>query len=133
MFSLSTNFVLALTAVSTLAQVQIPCARPFTVSSGDTCDQIAAAEGISTFQILASNFGIINSDCSNIFPNQVICLRRACLDCSTIHVVQEGDSCSAIASAAGISVPTMIGSNPNLDAGCTNIYPGEVLCVASSF
>lgn len=124
--------LLAVAAVGAVAQSQIPCVRSYTVQPGDTCDGISANEGVSTFQLAASNPGI-NNDCSNIFPSQVICLRRACLSCSTVHVVAPGDTCTSIASAAGISVPTLIASNPNLDSGCTNVYPGEVLCVESSF
>ncbi|KAL4258904.1 LysM domain-containing protein [Pleurotus pulmonarius] len=123
---------LAAAAVGVVAQSQIPCVRSYTVQSGDTCDGISANEGVSTFQLAASNPGI-NSDCSNIFPSQEICLRRACLSCSTVHVVESGDTCTSIASNAGISIPTLIASNPNLDSGCTNVYPGEVLCVESSF
>ncbi|KAL4259537.1 hypothetical protein AB1N83_009701 [Pleurotus pulmonarius] len=120
-------------AVCTLAQMQIPCARPFTVRAGDTCDGISAEQGVSSFQLAASNFGVINADCTNIFPGQVICLRRVCLDCNNVHVVAEGDSCTSIANAAQISVGTLVANNPNLGPVCNLLFPGEVVCVANSF
>ncbi|KAF9493859.1 hypothetical protein BDN71DRAFT_1449732 [Pleurotus eryngii] len=124
---------LAAVAVCTVAQMQIPCARPFTVRSGDTCDGISAEQGVSSFQLAASNFGVINANCTNISPGQVICLRRECLDCNNVHVVAQGDSCTSIADAARISVATLVANNPNLGPNCNLLFPGEVVCVADSF
>lgn len=123
---------LVVVAVGSVAQTEIPCARTYTVRPGDTCDAIAAAQGVSSFQLAASNSCTINEDCTNIFPGQVICLRRICLDCNDVHVVAAGDTCTSIADEAGITVPTLEANNPNLGPGC-DIRAGQVLCVAESF
>ena len=47
-------------------------------------------------------------------------------DCTTVVVIQPGDSCSSIATAADISVSTLLANNPNVNEDCTNIYPDEV-------
>ncbi|KAG6819886.1 hypothetical protein H0H93_007664 [Arthromyces matolae] len=47
-------------------------------------------------------------------------------DCQTVHVVVEGDVCVHIATATGIPLATLLANNPNIDAACTNIYPGEL-------
>ena len=47
-------------------------------------------------------------------------------DCDTVSPIQSGDSCSSIATAANITMATLIANNPNVNANCSNIYPGEV-------
>ncbi|KAG6811851.1 hypothetical protein H0H87_010768, partial [Tephrocybe sp. NHM501043] len=55
----------------------------------------------------------------------VLCLGFEGQDCSTVHLVVEGDGCGAILAAANTTLATLVANNPNVDAGCTNIYPGE--------
>ncbi|KAF9494488.1 hypothetical protein BDN71DRAFT_982189 [Pleurotus eryngii] len=105
---------LSIFTVSAVAQTQIPCARPFTVRPGDTCDGISAEQGVSSFQ------------------EQVICLQRVCLGCNDVHVVVDGNTLPSIADRAGISVATLIANNPNLGPDCNLLFPGEVLCVGES-
>ena len=82
--------------------------------------------------------------CDNIFPGEVqlkhlflmslanggpaqnLCLGLVGEDCDTVAPVQSGDSCSSIATAANITMATLIANNPNVNANCSNIYPGEV-------
>ncbi|KAG6826394.1 hypothetical protein H0H93_016566, partial [Arthromyces matolae] len=54
-----------------------------------------------------------------------LCLGFKGQDCQTVHVVVEGDVCVHIATATGIPLATLLANNPNIDAACTNIYPGE--------
>ncbi|RXW18390.1 hypothetical protein EST38_g7467 [Candolleomyces aberdarensis] len=112
----------------TLAQVP-PCVRNYTVQAGDWCDKISAEQNASTYQLLAANQGNINPECTNLRVGQVICLGRQGQDCTNVVVVQSGNSCESIAAAAGISYAALRANNPNVDENCTNIYPGEVLCV----
>ncbi|KAF9457405.1 hypothetical protein BDZ94DRAFT_233721 [Collybia nuda] len=106
------------------------CARTYTVVAGDTCDKISASEGVSTYQLATANAGVINAACDNLWVDQVICLALEGKDCSPVHVVVAGDSCDAIADAAGTTSATLLANNPNVDADCANIYPDEVLCVS---
>ena len=59
-------------------------------------------------------------------PVQVLCLGLVGKDCTTVVTIQSGDSCSSIATTAGIPVSTLLANNPNVNSDCTNIYPGEV-------
>ena len=43
-----------------------------------------------------------------------------------------GDTCDAIASAHNVNTTLLHENNPQINPDCTNIYIGEVLCVASS-
>ncbi|KAF8995663.1 hypothetical protein BDQ17DRAFT_1365399 [Cyathus striatus] len=129
-----TALVLSAVLVITVKSLAIPanCDRQYTVRLGDTCDGISAAQNVSTYQLATVNAGTINSDCSNLSVGEPLCLGITGQDCTQVSVVQSGDSCTAIASAAGISVATLLSNNPNIASDCTNIYPGEVLCVAPS-
>ncbi|PPQ76725.1 hypothetical protein CVT26_004433 [Gymnopilus dilepis] len=133
----------ALAATSASAQIAFPtnCARNYTVQDGDFCDKISANEKASTYQLATANAGIIDPACDNLFVGetryspylkleQVICLGLTGHDCDTVHVVANGDGCPDIATAAGISLADLLANNPNINADCSNIYIGEVLCVA---
>ena len=57
---------------------------------------------------------------------QEICLGIAGQDCQLTHVVVADDTCVTIAAEAGTTLNTLLANNPNVDANCDNIYPGEV-------
>ncbi|KAF8876135.1 hypothetical protein BD779DRAFT_1650928 [Infundibulicybe gibba] len=111
------------------AQVLPECTKGYTVKSGDFCDGISATQGVSTYQLAHAN-PQINKGCTNLFVGEKLCLARKGEDCQPTHIVQVGDTCASIARAAGTSFDTLRANNPNIDAKCSNIYPGEVLCVA---
>ncbi|PAV17678.1 carbohydrate-binding module family 50 [Pyrrhoderma noxium] len=108
------------------------CTRTYTVVDGDICDSISAANNASTYQLAAVNSGVIDSTCSNLSPDSSICLGTEGEDCSTTYVVQSGDTCDDISSVFGINSTLLWTNNPNIDDECSNIYIGEVLCVADS-
>ncbi|KAF5367280.1 hypothetical protein D9615_010465 [Tricholomella constricta] len=121
-----------LACASPLLKARDPvCGRTYTVVPGDTCDAISVAQNVSTYQ-LAVNNPTVNAACDNLFIDQVLCLGIEGQDCSTVRLVVEGDSCGAILSDAGITLDVLRANNPNVDEGCTNIYPGEVLCTATT-
>ncbi|KAF5339501.1 hypothetical protein D9758_016370 [Tetrapyrgos nigripes] len=123
--------VAALTlATASNAQSQAQCARNYTVHLGDFCDGISAAQHTSTFQLANANQGVINADCSNLAVGMPLCLGDLGKDCSTVTVVESGVGCATIADNAGIPLDTLLHNNPNVNADCTNIYPGEVLCTS---
>ncbi|KAF8995623.1 hypothetical protein BDQ17DRAFT_1310833 [Cyathus striatus] len=133
-FAQVTALFLSAVLVVTVESLALPanCDRQYVVRLGDVCDAISAAQNVSTYQLATANAGIINSDCSNLSEGETLCLGIQGQDCNQVSVVQSGDSCPGIASAAGISVATLLSNNPNIASDCTNIYPGEVLCVAPS-
>ncbi|KAG9313541.1 hypothetical protein JVU11DRAFT_5868 [Chiua virens] len=124
---------LALAATALYAQtLPAGCDRNVTVAAGDTCNSISANYNVSTYQLAAVNTGIIDASCDNLYVGEVICLGITGQDCSTTYVSQSGNTCAGIASAYNISVNTLITNNPNVNQICTNLYPGEVLCVSST-
>ncbi|KAF8876147.1 hypothetical protein BD779DRAFT_1677899 [Infundibulicybe gibba] len=113
------------------AQAQVAnCARNYTVAPGDFCDGISAAQHASTYQLASLN-PQVDALCDNLFVGEVLCLGLVGKDCQNTHIVQSGEGCNAITAGAGITFGILRTNNPNVDANCTNIYPGEVLCVAA--
>ncbi|KAF9002289.1 hypothetical protein BDQ17DRAFT_1542372 [Cyathus striatus] len=122
MFSLA---AFALTSVF-LATAQHQCLETYTVVAGDTCDLISQKEHVSSYQLTSINYATINSDCSNLFVGEVLCLATQEENCPDVSVVHSGDSCNNIAYNSGISVTLLIENNPNVNADCTNLHPGEL-------
>jgi len=108
-----------------------PCVRDYTVKDGDYCDKISASQGVSTYQLAIINNGIINDDCSNLIPGQKICLGYENEDCTSVYAVVKGDTCDAIVSSHGTNSTFLHENNPQIDPECSNIYVGEVLCIAN--
>ncbi|PAV18213.1 hypothetical protein PNOK_0669900 [Pyrrhoderma noxium] len=121
----ATTLSMALSVSAQLAN----CARNYTVQPGDVCDAISAANHVSTFQLAHVNT-FIDVDCTNLFVGEILCLGIVGQDCSTTTVVQEGNTCPSIEAAASIPASTLFNNNPNINADCSNIYPGEVLCTS---
>ncbi|KAH9065618.1 hypothetical protein EDB87DRAFT_861384 [Lactarius vividus] len=122
--------IVALSAFLTVAsaQARLGCSRNGTVQENDTCDVLSARDSVSTFQLANANKDAIDAFCDHIFPGENLCLGLVGEDCTTVVAVQSGDSCSAIADTASITVATLLANNPNVNSDCSNIYPGEVLC-----
>ncbi|KAF7342671.1 hypothetical protein MSAN_02024900 [Mycena sanguinolenta] len=49
--------------------------------------------------------------------------------CSPTYTVKPGDTCSAIATAKGLTLAELYSYNPSINSGCTNLAIGEVLCL----
>lgn len=78
------------------------------------------------YQISVVNDGIINSNCTDLTPDQSICLGYSGEDCTTTHVVAANETCDDITTAAGINSTMLFLNNPQIDTACDNIYIGEV-------
>ncbi|EIM83867.1 uncharacterized protein STEHIDRAFT_82762 [Stereum hirsutum FP-91666 SS1] len=128
------SIVAALVALPFVAQSALAadCTRNYTIQAGDVCDSISAAQNVSTYQISVVNDGIINSNCTDLTPDQSICLGYSGEDCTTTHVVAANETCDDITTAAGINSTMLFLNNPQIDTACDNIYIGEVLCTAST-
>ncbi|TFK88588.1 carbohydrate-binding module family 50 protein, partial [Polyporus arcularius HHB13444] len=107
------------------------CTRTYTVKEGDWCDTISAAHNVSTYQLSTVNPGI-DAVCHNLNPGSTLCLGTDGEDCTTTHVVTSGESCDGIQSVYGINSTMLFTNNPQLHADCSNLYTGEVLCVANA-
>lgn len=127
MFS-TKSLVLALSLAS--AVFAADCTRTYTVSAGDICDSISAAQKVSTFQ-LAMNNNDVNDGCGNLAIGQSLCLGATGLDCTDIYVVKTGDTCASVISSSGANSTAFYANNRQIDASCSNLYTGEVVCVSS--
>jgi len=104
------------------------CTRTYTVQEGDTCDAVSAANNVSTYQLAAINPGI-DALCSNLLPEEPLCLGTEEQDCQEVYVVQTDDTCDVLAASQGINSTMVRLNNPQIDEECTNLYIGEVLCI----
>ncbi|KAI0756053.1 hypothetical protein C8Q80DRAFT_1126200 [Daedaleopsis nitida] len=128
--SIITAVVFVIVAVSGVNAQEPNCARNYTIVPGDVCDEISAKTNTSTYQLATVNKDKIDPLCDNLFVGEALCLGITGQDCEVTYVVQAGDSCPGIASTAGTTLDILLANNPNVNTGCTNIYPGEVLCTA---
>jgi len=129
------SYVAALVAVAAIAvhaQSGVAnCDREFVVPPNIDCNEISAAQNVSTFQLAEVNAAVIDPLCDNLFPGETICLGVTGQDCDVVHVVAEGDFCASIAEAADIDLSLLFINNPNVNSDCSNIGIGEVLCTAN--
>ncbi|GJE92316.1 LysM domain-containing protein [Phanerochaete sordida] len=130
----ASSVVAALVALPFLAQSAsaADCTRSYTIQDGDICDNISANNNVSTYQLAVTN-PTIDGTCNNLQPGQTLCLGYEGQDCQTTYVVKGGDTCDQITGAHGINATMLWANNQQINADCTNIYIGEVLCVASEF
>jgi len=107
------------------------CTRNYTVVAGDICDSISKANNVSTYQLAAVNANTVDALCSNLEIGSTLCLGTEGEDCNQTHVIDSTDTCESIASTYNVNSTILMENNPNIDDTCSNIYEGEVLCVAS--
>jgi hypothetical protein len=130
MFATRTLYFASLVAVFSQTAYAAKCIREYTVKAGDICDSISAANNASTYQLGAINPGRINAACTNLIPGSSICLGTEAEDCTQTLVVTPDLTCEQIYAASQINSTIFAFNNPQVNAECSNIYIGEVLCVA---
>ncbi|KAK0199893.1 hypothetical protein DFS33DRAFT_1278320 [Desarmillaria ectypa] len=131
-FMLNLTFVLNADFLPCKTAVVAHCNRKYTIQEGDICDSISATHNVSTYQLATINAGYIDNACSNLHIGATICLGYLNEDCSDTYVVKAKDTCEDIVAKFSIDEATLYNNNPNINDKCSNIYIGEVLCVASS-
>ncbi|KAJ8093941.1 hypothetical protein PM082_009824 [Marasmius tenuissimus] len=105
------------------------CSKETQIQPGDTCEAIAARNNISISIIQELN---PDDTCAGLLAFAQICVDGPANNCASIYVVTgEEGGCANIAADHGIDFPRLRELNPNIDAACGNIYPGEPLCIAS--
>ncbi|KAG9087065.1 hypothetical protein FRC06_002754 [Ceratobasidium sp. 370] len=124
--------VLVVSALATVA-FAAECTRTYTVQTGDWCDTISQAHNVSTYQLSTVNADKIDDACTNLEVGQVLCLGTKGEDCTITHTVAAGDTCDRVMMGAAINDTVLYHNNPQIDEYCSNIYVGEVLCVADAF
>jgi LysM repeat protein len=130
--TISAAAVAALFLVSPVLAADTNCTRTYTVVEGDICDGISRAHNVSTYQLAAVNSETIDAVCGNLQPGSTICLGTPGEDCTQVHVVENNDSCGSIGATYGLNSTILMLNNPQIESDCSNIYTGEVLCVAQT-
>ncbi|KAJ6542364.1 glycoside hydrolase superfamily [Mycena vulgaris] len=108
------------------------CAQTYTVVSGDTCAAIESKTGVSDAQLHTLN-PLINGGCTNLQLGQTLCLSSGGGSgggCTKTYTVVSGDTCATIESRTGVSDSQLHALNPSVNAGCTNLQLGQVLCLS---
>lgn len=99
------------------------------MKGGESCDLIAQRSEISIYDLQRINPTI---SCANLIQGSAIRIDSPQVNCSAIYIVDGTEGgCSNIATAHNITFSTLRTLNPNINEQCTNIYPGEALCIAS--
>ncbi|KAF7354410.1 hypothetical protein MVEN_01130000 [Mycena venus] len=102
------------------------CTTYYNVQSGDNCNVIETKFKISFSDFLRWN-PEVTTTCSNLI------LASYCVGvaggCSELYTVVSGDSCGGIESKVGISDAQLHTKNTWINSGCSNIQPGQNLCV----
>ncbi|KAM0331443.1 hypothetical protein ACHAQA_003119 [Verticillium albo-atrum] len=112
------------------------CNKWYKISSGDTCDNIAAKNTITVAQFRSWNTQI-NSNCNNLWLDYYTCvgvpgaatpMPGIVSNCSRYYLVASGDSCDAIAQKAGVTVANFRRWNTSINSGCTNLWANALVC-----
>lgn len=103
----------------------------YTTASGDTCDSIALAHGVSAASMFYMNANIHN--CTALDAGTALCLP---LTCTSVYAVQPTDTCGSIAADNGLLTRQVVSYNTLLTANCSNLHGtsplwGTVLCVST--
>lgn len=80
----------------------------------------------TSYQLVVTNDGRIDSACSNLVQGELICLGNKGEDCSNTYVVRENDTCDRIITAHKLNSTLLYLNNPQINEACDNIYIGEV-------
>ena len=80
---------------------------------------------LPSYQLAAVN-PQIDAGCTNLMPDEVLCLGTQGEDCTTTYVVQPDDTCDQISQNHGLNNTILYENNPQINQDCTNIYIGEV-------
>ncbi|KAJ7908935.1 hypothetical protein B0H13DRAFT_1543236, partial [Mycena leptocephala] len=52
--------------------------------------------------------------------------------CAQTYTVVANDTCAVIESRNGVSDAQLHALNPSINAGCSNLLPGQILCVSGA-
>ncbi|KAK0531147.1 hypothetical protein OC842_003710, partial [Tilletia horrida] len=108
------------------------CTKFYTVTSNDSCGTICSAFKITIDMFRAYN-PEINSGCTNLLGGEAYCVASTNnASCTQTYTVVTNDNCGTIDNAAGLTFAQLQGLNPSINSGCTNIYQGEILCIANA-
>ena len=87
----------------------------------------------------ANKNAALDAGCSNLILGQYVCvgvpprpsnaLPNSILNCDGWYTVKSGDRCIDIAPQFNITLDQLYSYNPDIDSVCSNLFPGNGLCV----
>jgi LysM repeat protein len=72
---------------------------------------------------------LLSSIVALIFSSAVVSVSAQ--SCMRTYTVESGDVCDGISAAQNVSTYQLAVLNPSINAGCTNLMPGQVLCLGT--
>ncbi|KAF8595625.1 hypothetical protein BDV93DRAFT_97358 [Ceratobasidium sp. AG-I] len=111
-------------ATSAPSPTSVNCGRSVPVAQGDTCYNLATANGLQLPQFTALNPDL---NCTVLQAGDVACVGVAC---GQIYKVQDGDWCAKIESDWSLPTNQLTLMNPGLS--CTNLAASQNLCVEAA-
>ncbi|CAI7645618.1 unnamed protein product [Penicillium pancosmium] len=148
----TTTTVTAPSNSPTMPGVASNCDGFYQVSSGDQCDTIAAKYGISEAQFKSWN-SQVDAKCSNLWLDYYVYVHvpgatttsapqptaepsgptpqmpGIVSKCKKYHLIEDGDGCYSINTAAKITLAQFRTWNTQVDASCSNLWLGYYVCV----
>ncbi|CAK7205721.1 Chitinase 2 [Sporothrix eucalyptigena] len=113
---------------STPSATPSACSNPYTVQPTDDCYDLAVTYDTTVMQIMSMNPSL-DSYC-DLTPGEQICLPQRC---TQYYTVESGNTCYIIDTKFGITFDQLQAWNPGaVNADCTNLNIGQVLCVSVS-
>jgi LysM repeat protein len=134
------------------------CDKFYLVQSGDTCDSIIEAAGISLATFYAWN-PAVGSSCATLDVDDYVCIdilgytitsvpasttttspadgistptpiqTGMVSTCNNFYLVQSGDTCASIVATAGISLANFYAWNPAVGSTCAYLDLGDYVCI----
>ena len=112
---------------STPTSEAVPCATPYTIVEGDTCESIAAAHSVSNFSIIEENN--LDMFCHLPSAGKEICLPAQC----RTHYLLINDNCRTMEERYSVTRAQLASWNSNFDDHCLFIerWRHTTVCVRS--
>ncbi|KAL2867686.1 uncharacterized protein BJX67DRAFT_352083 [Aspergillus lucknowensis] len=96
----------------------------YTVVPGDNCGRIARAHNVPMAALVSLND--LRPDCADLRVGEVLCLPQSC----QLYPVYLGDTCKHISEANHIALSQLLEWNTHVNSECTNLFPGDQVCIA---
>lgn len=117
-----------------LIHSSLECASKITAKAGQTTNQIAKGNSVSTDRLLTWNNNLPSNINDTLTRDEVICLDNVqrCL----LHQVAKEDTCGSLTKLSGKGVTDVMFQswNPTVGAGCRNLHGmiGKYICISPS-
>ncbi|EPE27579.1 LysM [Glarea lozoyensis ATCC 20868] len=97
----------------------------YVVGGGDSCESIAARNGLAIDRFLADNS--IDFKCSSLTAGSSVCIQDSC----KLHTIQKGETCKQIVAGKAYTTNELVAWNPILETGCENTtaLEGRTICI----